>query len=507
MNQTAAPKMDFPSLEKDCDQWIKVGKAHLVAAALGKINTAQVPDQHRMTLAQLCVRGGLTQLGLKILTPFVRSEKGFIRHGSELALFGLLILRNGSPKEASRILSQVNATEAKDVHLYRALSKFTEWKYGRAIPDLEQFLGADISPYQKLVGNINLVSALIFEERWDEAQNLLEALLHEINRETQSRIYGNCNELLAQVFLFKSKPDLTRAEDCLNQAASIFADDSTFDALFVKKWKSFLIASHSKDTQPLVDFRQSAIARKHWESVREADRFILRIHFTDAELKYLLFGTPFETYRNKVLKELSQSPPTDSRFHFSGKQAEGELLTFDVISAEWKGSCAVKPGTKIHQLLDVLSRDFYRPQRIGGIFTALFPEEYFDIFHSEHRVHQILHRFRNWASEIELPVHLEHQAGTFQLLPKKGLSLLVPYEREDLEVMSSQWYSLRKKLGSLNPPNEFTAVEAQDISGLSTTSLHRLIKWAEAAGHLERHGAGKSTKYYITSDKLLEISK
>lgn len=177
-------------------------------------------------------------------------------------------------------------------------------------------------------------------------------------------------------------------------------------------------------------------------------------------------------------------------------------IVLDVETAEFIGIANLKPGTKTHQILEILSRDFYRPVRIGTLFSELFPGEYFDINSSPSRVHQILYRARLWSESEELPFSINERHGNYRLEITGSFAVKVPLEHKAVD--ANAVYLMR--LVQVFPNGRiFTAREARQAIQMSLTSFNRFINAYVAEGKIKRIGGGPNTKYAIVSEAASNV--
>lgn len=464
----------------------RVRDGQMVAAQhlLTTINTAQVPRAYRRPLAQLSRRAGVIAIGLKLLTPLVLAEKHGLNEEptpEELAEYAILLQRNGSIKEAVGHLARIDAGSVPDAHLYRSFCHFSRWEYELAIPVLRLYIDAKHDEYARLVGRVNLAAALAMTRHHDEA--LLEiaaALPH-----APGRIRANLLELRAQVAIQSDRP--ADAERDLEDAARLLADAPTHDGLFILKWRAVLAATRTRSPLALHEFRDQAMKRGRWESAREADLQALRVHFDHPRFEHLLFGSPYPAFRSRVQRELGVTSLLRETIH-----GDREGACFDVATGRLAGRELTKPGSKAHQLVEILLRDFYRPANMGGLFAELFPGEYFDIFSSPDRVHQILRRTRRWLREASLPARILENGGNYRLETMPGLGFRVPLRRQ-----SADWYAIH--LASLqerfSAGAKISAARLREVLGFTEAEYKRFVKWALEEKRLARVGGGRSTGY------------
>ncbi len=251
---------------------------------------------------------------------------------------------------------------------------------------------------------MNLAAALIGTQSLREARGLLDENIALAASAGHQRLEGNCLELRAQVHIQQARFSEARAD--LDRAALIFTGEQTIDQLFVRKWQAIIEGLSSGSSEAISRFQREAEERQHWESVREADLYQVKVKFNHEHFLRLYVGTPYESYRQRIERELGRVPAEDS-YRFG--RAEGDAL--DLRTGRITSENALNPGKKIHQLFELLSRDLYRPIRLGGIFTELFQGECFDIFSSPSRVHQLIRRARRWLEETETPLLILEDGG------------------------------------------------------------------------------------------------
>ena len=153
-------------------------------------------------------------------------------------------------------------------------------------------------------------------------------------------------------------------------------------------------------------------------------------------------------------------------------------------------------GQKVHLVTEVLSRDLYKPLNIGALFSHLYPNEYFNIYSSPVRVHQILHRAKSFYKQHDIPLHIESVKGGYQLVVSSGGQLRIPLIRPKIE-SESGWIYLAKK--SLGQQSHFTMKQLQDVLSFKQGRARNLVKKAIESGQLVQVGRGSSTSYRFLS--------
>jgi tetratricopeptide (TPR) repeat protein len=481
---------NFRELHANCDSLIRAGDIERVQIILREINSADVPKEWRFPIANLCRRTGLVTLGLKILTPQNMMDRDeWLRQVSpaEVAEYALLLQRNGSVNEALKILDGVSADQFPDALLYRAYCHFNRWEYAEAIPALQKFVATIKDEYKKLIGQVNLAAAFVHTARYAEAQDLLESLKAVCTKADNRRLLANCHELTAQMYI--AQFDLVRARGAIETSAGLLGRAQTLDQLFVRKLQAVSDAIETGIEAPLNIFRQEATERRDWESVRDSDLYLLKLGFDQSRFNHLIFGTPFEAYRQRVYNMLGQKPTQET---YTYGDPNGPCL--DLVTGRIQGTLIPTVGGKVHQLLDVLLKDLYRPKSLGVLFSELFPEEHFDVFSSSDRVHQILRRGRAWIRDSHLPIEIVEDHQFYSLVIKGSFGVHLKLNRGPV---SWNDVHLTRLMDSISSDRYYGAKVLRQKLGMGLAPFRRFTAWALEYGHIERTGSGPATSYRL----------
>ncbi|MGE0526532.1 MAG: hypothetical protein AB7G93_16810 [Bdellovibrionales bacterium] len=477
-----------------CEEDIRSGHLREVVARLRELTPKRVPRDHRLALANLCRRVGLVQLGLALLGPVVRPSnprQSLTATPQELAEYAVLLHRDGVVYEPIEILRQIDPAQAPEALLYQSFCWFNLWDYAKAVPLLERYVKSNISPYMELVGGVNLAAATIGAQEYDKAEIILSDLVGKTERSGLVRLQGNCLELLAQIRFYQT--DFAGCKMYLQQAHSLLESSPTADVFFVKKWRRIVEALENKDPAPLESLRIEAIARGEWESVRVCDCYQLKIRFDQEKFEHLLFGTPFPNYRNLLCRELGID--LYPREFLYGK---GHERIFDFVNGEHRGVGAFLDSGKCVQLVEVLLRDFYRPQRLGALFSDIYAGEYFDIVNSPNRMHQLFSRTRRLLEQEALPIRILEKNGAYRLRIEGPVSFRLPLERKSIDTYHTEVERLRRAFeGSAT----FSASQARSVLNIPRTTFQRIVNWAREQGTLTTVGKGSSTQYRFVPPK------
>ncbi len=480
--------MEYGAWLKKADLDLREGRGSQIAEKLQPLKREAIPRRWRAPVARICWRAGLFAEGLKILTPIIYPvHKGEApATEKEIAEYAVLLLKNGSTREASRWFDQLPLGTDSEVYLFKAFCQMAEWNYVPAAANLQLYLESSPSEYQSLVASVNMAACLVASAEYDAALELLNKNIAAAQQQAAHRLLGNSLELRAQVRIYRG--EWSEAREDLESSSSLLLQDRSNDLLYVKKWQAILTAMQTGSLEAVDSVRIEARKRMHWESLRDLDRFRLRAKFDPALFDYLLFGTPFSPFRERVLRELNRPAPEKT---YRWGAAEGPVI--HVATGEITGDVD-RGGGMERQVLNVLvalSRDFYRPARVGELFSALCPDQHFDIFTSHNRIAKILSRARQEFRQLDLPITIENQNGAHRLVMTGPVSLLLQYDR------GTGADVVLEKLRRTFEHRRFSAHEACSALTLSRQRFQRWFKNAESAQKVEKFPCGALTEYRL----------
>jgi hypothetical protein len=480
---------NFEQLILQADHLLRGGQGQRVAELVASLQLSKIPRPYRLPMADICRRAGLIYEGLRILSFVVDADSTDGAPTSpEMAGYAALLQKNSSLNEAMQMLKQVDPSVAPESLLYRAFCHFGRWEYQESISVLESYRDLCASPYARLVACVNLASALVATENWESALIQIENNIRNAEELQARRLIGNSLEMRAQYHLHTANFQAAQAD--LEQALSYIGGELTSDQLFILKWRAVLASTRTGDISPLQDFKKAALDRRHFESVREADFHALKCRFDENQFRYLYFGTPFKSYRRKILKYLGAAPLPEKWSLGAGKDYSLDLQTGTTTPAH-----LFTPGDKIHQILSSLWRDFYQPVRLGTLFADLFPEERFNPWTSPNRVHQLLRRTRRQLESAGFPIQINDENNAYKISAAPSVQVLLAAERGPVGRDQILIRKLREALGE----NYFSASEAQNILQTSSATVHRLLRRGVDDGLLHSAGHGPGRRYSIAS--------
>lgn len=482
--------LKYQELIAACDLMIKSGKMDQAIATISDLVVSQVPRSARQGLAKCCRRSGLIGVGLRLLHPVIRGEKIFDEpaYPTEICEYAALLARNGSIQEALQLLKDVDVRAAPEALLYQGQCHILSWEYAEAVEFFERFLASSGDEYSKLVARVNLISGYIVLFRLDEATAVLEETVAFAEKTGATRLLANCYELWGQVYFWQK--DFSAARRMLHQATEIFSHAQSFDLLLIRKTEAIMAAIEENSIVPLKQFRKLAIERKNWESVREADLFILKVAPNQRQLDHLIFGTARIPYRRRIEALVEASP---SRSYVLGSD-DGPQLNLQ--TGLLQGGTTLPIGKKIHQVISTLNQDFYSPINIGTLFYELYPDEYFNIDSSPFRVRQAILRTRQWLADAGLPASVQQSHGAYRFQITGEFGIRIELDQSTINPTEVRWRQLKE---SFAPNVAYTSEQICLHLNWSRSTFRRLADWACANGHLQRFGTGKATTYQIVT--------
>lgn len=446
-------------------------------------------------------RVGLPFITLNYLKAIVRPPDGShsFANAEEKSEYACALIKEGLVAEGLKILSTVNPQEFPDALLYTCFGLFTRWDYESAEPKLKLYLKQNITNYQKLVGQTNLIAALVFLNKTDEAQYYLNDLLTKTSQIEYKLIHSYGLELSGQCQI--EQKNYSKAEEFFMAAGNYSAQSSTSTPFMVRKWLAIteLLKSSrhnlSKDIN-IYKIQNEAIKLNDWETVRSCDLH-LAICTEDSELiQKVYFGTPHHKLRLKIKSKAHsffQMPEYYNQIITNTDCVDlNSSRSFDIENAiEIESSTKLKQGFVLHRLLKVIAADFYKPIRANEIFSLVFTSEYFDPVVSVNRVHQAIKRLRIWLETHNIPIEITENQNTYKLTSPSKYILRWPQTHQSLTKDEYSNNVLKKHFTN----QVFSTKEASRALQVSERTASRILKNAATDGLVEIHGSGPNTKY------------
>ncbi len=478
---------------------IRTGESNKARRVLSNYRSSSLTRTDRHDLAALARRAGLPLMTLRLLTPIVRppAKQPMKASERERAEYAAALVRVGATTEAIEMLQGIDPSKTPQVHLYFAHALFTRWEYEAAVPFLEKYVDHAPDTYQRIIGKMNLASALVHERKISSAQAVLHDLEDETKREKLRALHGNTLERLAELAIDRGQ--WREAERYLTRAEADVDAAGGFDEFFVRKWRyiSDLLQKKSHSAQRLLTLRTEAIQREHWETVRECDAYLARATNNVPLFHRVYFGTPYPSYRKRLLVDfgLSTRLPDSFDWCFEGELPPTRILDF-LREPVVKAHPTIKLGQVKHRLLRVLTSDFYRPFRVANLFSEIYAGECFHIESSPARVHQGVKELKKWFLRHRIPLRLTEKSGGYRLVARGA--------RIAITVPTPEWWE-RHALGGIERVRHSAGTRpfsTEDVVRWLRISRRSAANWLRLAiekDRITKIGAGPQTRYCLKS--------
>lgn len=476
---------------EELQELVRSGNFEEAAARLRLIGKCDRKDA--ATLGNLAWRMNQPALGVKILNPIVRPKNKIQEPATQIekAEYAEALRRLGAVDEAWQLLNEVDDNRIPQAMLYKIFCLFNRWRYEESLPLVRKYVQIEtLEPYARSVGQINLAAALIQVGNLTEASDWLKRIREETLRSNFTLLYGNALELSAQLCILQK--DFDGALAVLADAAGVLKGAGSVFSLFVQKWKA--IAESLKAGRPTEELREvllNAQAIKHWETVRDCDLYIARLEGDSGRFTHLYFGTPYESFRKRILTFAGPNFEVAGTYVCSLMPNPSSVfeLSSGRVSGAKKGSLPI--GQALHRFMILLCRDLYRPLPVLSAFGLLFPDEYTSLETSANRVHQVVKRCREWIGENGLDFQIHEESGAYRLVLGTGVGIALPSELLPLDTNELACRLLEKQLGF----ERFEIHHASQVLSYSNSSTQRILRWANENGRVEKIGKGSRTAY------------
>lgn len=400
--------IDYPELFKSIDRLIVDYKTNEALKILEGVAQAKIPDSQRAAFAALARRLARPKMALKILHPNVldirtaKSEDA-VEYATNLRRVGLI-------NQCRRVLETVNSERSKFLHL--AFCSIHQWDYARALDELQEYLrssvgGAKLDQKMQLIAQVNLISASIYTEQWDEAEKLLDQIQSDCEK-VYPHLFLNCLELRGQIQI--QNRDLAAAGETLSRAAFLAGQQEGFTTNQIEKW-DWILRVLDKGIDPqgeeIALFRQRVRRAGDWETLRHFDWQLAKATGNLHQIQSAFFCSPYEKFK-ALFKEPMPKFMTrvDPRF-------DGEPFFINSITGE---GLSLPFGLTEHRLMILMLSDKYQPWTVQRIFDFLYGDENFDPFTSPRKIYQLVDRLgKNIGSNPGL--ELSHSRIGYRLRP------------------------------------------------------------------------------------------
>jgi len=504
-------------LLQQTDLLIKDGKGRLARALLfERLKERSTQPLERSSLADFANRlrrVGEFEQSIKILNPMVRpkvkAEQTQATNNEKLE-YAASLIQIAAVREGVELLQTLDLKKNSQGHLFLAFAAMGRWDYSQAVKHLRKHLDDPlIAGYEKLVGQVNLSDSLVEEGELDEALILSSQCLIEAKKKNYGLLLGNLFQIQARAFL--AQKNTPKAQEVLNEAQTYLEQTENRDALYVQKWQAIVEAVRkgmTKNVQRQFEaVREQAFLKRNWETLRDCDFHQARIDEDFKLARHVYFGTPYGDYRRRFQRYWQKDFGISYDWRIDGgrRKAKHHL---DLLTCENSAKAPLKAGQAMHRLLKSLASDFYKPATLPGLFSEVFPGQYWDPYSSRLALHQVLWRLRDWMKDSKLPLQIHESNGFYSLSSYEPMRIKTraldetgaSHERLRLTHLISK---VEKRLE--NRSFEFNLRDAGRWTSIPERTLSRYFSKAIELGVLEKRGEARATRYVLknwTSQKL-----
>lgn len=473
-----------------------------VRESLDSLDLNSVPREFAARLAELASRSGRDLTTLKILNTYVfpKNELAETPSDREKFIYAMGLSNVGAVQEAITIFDSIDEKAMPEVLLRKALAQFRIWNYKEAILNLQNFLTAKaVTPYQHLIGKVNLAAALIVEGSYDQGEQLLAEIQEECRRQNYLLLLGNTYEMLGQIHFFRQKFD--EGLTALNESHALLKAQGGEFLLYTEKWQTLCHAFQNRREVSVAlssvqALREKSLALCHWETVRECDLFLAILSENEDLCRQVIFGTPFEFYRQRARRLFGKNLLSQGTLHLQlGDTTSTCVQSFSPFETQ-KGGESLHGKPQLLMLFQALTLDFYRPSHIGLLFQRIYKDEAFNPFSSPARVLSLMKRLNQWFSDQQVPLKVRMKKSEFSLTAVDGASVQVLIHRA--QTLTKQSGHL-KTLKALFKDKTFSAQLVADKMKISKTSAQSLLGQAIDEGAILKIGTGRGTSYVFAS--------
>lgn len=465
---------------------IRQGDIQQASEILDEIKISDLDRSQLKVFSNFAVRVQNYLLAIRILSKVLRDHKDGTgeMEPDEILVYVSALIKIGLFKEANKLLEEIDSKTHPKYFDLTARMAIAQWDYKTAGKHLEKYLSKiDKNSYPYLVGQINLASAHLTNENFDQAQSMLEEIENKAKEGEHNLILGNCYELLAQTHIKTGRYE--PAKKYLDLCLKVFDQKDSIWSFYAKKWYFFMDSYNSRDPDILNSegekLLSEAKSKSYHEDVREIERHIALCLGDDERLLRVFIGTPYPAYRKKMVKKYGISIPSEAQVLMGPFSKEPKFFDHESF---YSGQA------KLLSCFEILLKDFFKPLSLGYIFDHLFKDEHFDPDSSPQRVYALVRRLRE-SLPPENNIDVIHQNLGTHLVFNSPTSILIKSREGVVETEKRQAERLRSHFKK----SWFTTSDVAKWLDQSSSSAKKAIDNAGQSYVIEKQGKGRATRY------------
>lgn len=488
------------NLEK-AEECIKSGQFPRARTILQRIPVARIPRKYWDKAANLSRRCGLLNRSLLFLNPLFDSGSMYCgqANSEETANYAFSLFRTGASAEAETLIDGVLDENCPKALFYKALIQFSRWDYNSAKPVLQRYIQCeDVADYEKLIGISNLIACHIFLKEFDEAESQLDFIESQIQGDGFRLLKNLCSEQHAEILIKKGR--FQEALDLIHRITGMSVESGDILKSWLGKWETVANASLAKPARCREIIEGAVIPAEkagRWEILRDLHFHMVALLDDSIILDRLFLGTPYPGFRAR-LSELGCRLPEHAAIPFGGDPIHSSPIVNIAELTMENGTDQLIEGLREGEwvLIKTLTKDLYRPPKLGDLFAALYPNESFSPISSSNRVHQRIFRFNQKMEELDLGFFIEAEKNYYRLHCRKPYQLVLTEDARHKEGSSDPNL---KKIETWLENDIFSSHDAQKVLKMTERSCQRWLKSQIEAGYIEKTGSGRKTRYKIAS--------
>jgi tetratricopeptide (TPR) repeat protein len=484
-----AGSIDYLKLIRSLEEETRNQRIESALAILEESSPEDIPSGLKPKFADIARRLNRPILGLKILWPEIM-QKG--QHSSDFVYELVSTLRRLGLGNQTRLWLERIPQSPRSL-LERAFFHIQQWEYKEAGEILESLLGskAALGDLNPSILQVNLMACHLFNNEPAKALKVQEDLQPGL-LQSHRHLYINSLELKGQALFSLRK--FESSEKVLEEAKQLVNSNSDITSLLIQKWTLILKYATGKiglDDPEFNQIRQMARRVENWETIRDLD-YQLSLLGNNRELMIkVLFGTPYVSYKARILDILTSEPiPTNYIWHdvrFPVAETKFDPLRFF--------HSDIKFGQAEHRLICLLLSDQYRPYSVIRLFDLLFPDELYNPYTSNGRIHNLIGSTRDSLRRLNLPLDIHSTKSGYRMRPSQDVSFVISHKM----IFQDQMDLVLNALRSMFLTQPFSRVDAEEKLPFTRNQWKRILKDLVDSNNLCVNGNGKKTKYRIAS--------
>ena len=485
-----SPKLNN-GLFEEIERLITSGNLNKAQAMLVNVAKPSLSRSFLRPIANLACRADMPRTAIRLLNPLVRGENENEKSQAEeeeIATYAFALCRIGAIEEGIVLFESVKEKSGPESLFLMALAHITQWNYPRAIELLSEYvLSEGITPYQKLLGEVNLATSLVNEGNLSEAEEIFARVEIAAEKMGQSFLLGKTHYFRAEIDLLRKNPRAALLR--LKKAGGYLGDSSLSDKLLLELRMAVAgLQMNPHSVSELRKIKPRAVKLRVFEAARTCDFYEAVTTKNHALAIHVYFGSPSPYFRASLLQLWNE--PLELPEAYLWQLGEKKAVKTIDLNEELKD---LKIGGATHKLLWALTTDFYSSFSIPKLFSRVYGNEFYNPKSTPEKVKQGIHRLRDWFRESRLPLKLQVEKSHYRLASSKPYCVVV----RRTEVKDRKEKTIDKILAAF--PDGFSSSEAVRLFPIAQRSLIRILSEAVERGELTRIGSGRGVRYYAGS--------